>query len=124
MTTQTEKVGITPAPWRAIQWNCQAATTVVSERPDGNPLVVCECSGHGRYAEASLDDARLIAAAPELLEALERLIAWQRLGHTQKIAEKFGDSYFQTFLKDGTPGVTARIVYEAEDAIRKAKGTL
>jgi hypothetical protein len=61
----------TPGPWRAIQWNCNQPTTVVKERPGGNPLVICECSGHGRYAVESLGDARLIAAAPDLLEALE-----------------------------------------------------
>jgi len=33
-------------------------------------IVVAECSGFGRHSDESLADARLIAAAPKLLEAL------------------------------------------------------
>lgn len=63
----------TPGPWRVLAWECHAATTVVAD-VDGQQIVVAECSGHGRYADESLDDARLIAAAPELLEALQSIM--------------------------------------------------
>jgi hypothetical protein len=60
----------TPGPWKAIEWTCHAPTTVVTDIG----LVVAECTGHGRDASESLGDARLIAAAPELLEALEKMM--------------------------------------------------
>jgi hypothetical protein len=65
----------TPGPWKAIEWNIHAATTVVADRPGENPplIPICECSGHGRAADECLDDARLIAAAPRMLDLLERL---------------------------------------------------
>ena len=63
----------TPGPWKAIKWSCHAATTVVADRPDGKPLVICECSGHGRAADECLDDARLIAAVPRMLAVLRKL---------------------------------------------------
>jgi hypothetical protein len=62
----------TPGPWSARHWVCHAATTVVRE-VDGRVEVIAECSGFGRYADESLADARLIAAAPDLLAALKSL---------------------------------------------------
>lgn len=59
----------TPGTWEAVRRNCGAATTIKA-----GDIVVAECSGFGRYADASLADARLIAAAPELLRALIRLL--------------------------------------------------
>lgn len=59
----------TPGIWEAVRWNCGAATTIKA-----GDIVVAECSGFGRYADESLADARLIAAAPELLRALIRLL--------------------------------------------------
>ncbi|MDP9992011.1 hypothetical protein J2W28_001039 [Variovorax boronicumulans] len=56
----------TPGPWRAVEWTCHAATTVIA-----GGVVVAECSGFGRLADESLGDARLVAAAPELLVALQ-----------------------------------------------------
>jgi len=64
----------TPGPWSAVEWSCHAATTVVAD-VDGRRVVVADCSGHGRYATDSISDARLIAAAPELLEALKGMVA-------------------------------------------------
>ena len=69
-TTQTK---YSPAPW-----------TIVGERdtPDfavwngGGPI--CEISQTTGYAQADIANARLIAAAPELLEALVELYGqWQ-----------------------------------------------
>jgi len=65
----------TPGPWTAEAWNCRAKTTVRA----GN-LVVAECSGHGRYAPDCEGDARLIAAAPELLTALQKLLEEEHSG--------------------------------------------
>jgi hypothetical protein len=73
---QTEKTKAntpTPGPWEAIEWSCHAATTVVTEH-EGHRILIAECSGGGRSAAESVVDARLIAAAPELLEALEDIV--------------------------------------------------
>lgn len=59
----------TPGPWEAVEWKCHAATSVVVER-DGQVVQIAECSGFGRMSDECLADARLIAAAPDLLNAL------------------------------------------------------
>jgi hypothetical protein len=58
----------TPGPWKAVEWRCHAKTTVKA-----GEVVVAECSGQGRYASESIADAALIAAAPDLLDALEKI---------------------------------------------------
>ena len=68
----------TPGPWQAQEWNCHAATTIISG--DTNAcckdqfVVIAECSGNGRPSNECLADARLIAAAPELLAALRDFV--------------------------------------------------
>lgn len=60
----------TPEPWVARAWTSHAKTTVM----DGN-RIVAECgSGSGEYLAACEVDARLIAAAPDLLAAVQRLL--------------------------------------------------
>lgn len=54
----------TPGPWLAQAWNCHALTTVRA-----GEVTVAECSGHGRHTSESLADARLISAAPDLVDA-------------------------------------------------------
>jgi len=64
----------TPGPW---EWCKDSPTDVIVSKP-------CECSlatidvGCGNHAERQ-SNARLIAAAPELAEALEAMI--ERFGH-------------------------------------------
>lgn len=58
----------TPGTWEAKEWACHAATTVMS-----GDIVVAECSGHGRNSVDSIADANLIAAAPEMYEALKKM---------------------------------------------------
>lgn len=60
----------TPGPWIAKEYTCHAATTIIAA--DGTP--VAETSGFGRMSNDCVADARLIAAAPELLAALEILL--------------------------------------------------
>lgn len=64
----------TPGPWHAIEWNCHAPTAVATI-VDGRPIIVAECCGHGRDSKESVGDARLIAAAPDLLAALRAALA-------------------------------------------------
>lgn len=62
----------TPGPWRAIEWSSHVPTTV-ARIENGKTTVIAECSGNGRHSDESIGDAALIAAAPELLSALEYL---------------------------------------------------
>lgn len=63
----------TPGPWQAVEWSCHAATTIKA-----GDIVIAECSGAGRYINESLADARLIAAAPDLLAFAQSLVdAWE-----------------------------------------------
>lgn len=58
----------TPGPWQAIKWTCNAPTTVLVDdfTEFTKKRVVAECS--------KTADARLIAAAPELLAALRAML--------------------------------------------------
>ena len=60
----------TPGPWQAKEFTRHAQTTVISA--DG--IVIAETTGFGRLADDCIADARLIAAAPELLEALKCVV--------------------------------------------------
>lgn len=57
----------TPGPWVAKEFTCLAATTIIAE--DGTPIA--DTTGFGRRADDCLADARLIAAAPDLLEYVQ-----------------------------------------------------
>ena len=69
----------TPGPWTT---HADAPFEVVMDDGDVNPLIatVNACSASVDRPQA-LADARLIAAAPDLLAALEALTAWaERMG--------------------------------------------
>ena len=59
----------TPGPWRAEPWTCHAATSILA---DGNRLIA-DCAAIDGYSVNALPNARLIAAAPDLLTALKAL---------------------------------------------------
>ena len=65
-------MAITPGSWRAVSWHIAAATTIVSDSGTKR-TVVAECGGNGRPSTDSLDDARVMAAAPAMLAALRAL---------------------------------------------------
>ena len=71
----------TPGPWNAKEYVCHAATTIIAA--DGTPIA--ETTGFGRMADDCLADACLIAAAPELMEALFAFV---------EFAERHGEVVF------------------------------
>ncbi len=61
----------TPGPWRIIEIRGRAV--ILEPEQDGHVCKISEWADE--YAEEQEANARLIAAAPELLEALENLVS-------------------------------------------------
>ena len=59
----------TPGPWVARAWTSHAQTTVMAAE-----RLIADCGGGGENLSDCEADARLIAAAPDLLAAVERLL--------------------------------------------------
>lgn len=73
-----EELGISPAPWKQGEWVPYCENNIVRcdyNRKDGTPStrIVAECNATFSTEQARID-ARLIAAAPELYEALAALL--------------------------------------------------
>lgn len=65
----------TPGPWQSRQVLTDSGVTYVVESPSDALFEVCECSSPSEHAEEEVqDNARLIAAAPELLRALQPFV--------------------------------------------------
>lgn len=90
----------TPGPWRYVPWHVEEGPPAVRSSED---WIVC--------TTASDDDARLIAAAPEMYEALETVAQLLRDHHADQGAE---DGWQNEELRDAW--VAAR------DALAKAEG--
>ena len=87
----------TPGPWQAIAWACHGPTTIVSDH-GRTRTVIAECSGNGRSAEECVADARLIAAATELLAELKSARAVLRTAE-HDIADPLGKEVIERRLK-------------------------
>ena len=97
-----------PAPWRAEGYR----QTVVNDR-DGNTLALYPA--HDRTAETAQANARLIAAAPELL-AITELLA-------DSLEESHMDEVEQDHYGDGPEGCSyCAAIARARAAIAKARG--
>lgn len=73
-----EELGTSPAPWKHGEWVPYCEDNIVRcdyHRKDGTPStrIVAECNATFSTEQARID-ARLIAAAPELYEALAALL--------------------------------------------------
>lgn len=99
MTTKT--VGYTPGPWEYRQFY---------ENGELSGFTVSGIADIPEISDTAEANARLVAAAPELLEALEHFFEW----HADN---------FETFA-DETNMQLLCLANEAEVAIRKAKGEL
>ena len=103
MTTENKH---TPGPWAVVTDDTAAQVKGFPCIHSDNYIVV---GVEGMYGDIETDyaNARLIAAAPDLLEALERLATFEAFTF-----EEWGDD---------NPEVTARVEY-ARAAIAKARG--
>ena len=68
----------TPGPWQWFETEDGRARV----NPADGGLVIAECSTRNPFDEEQRANARLISAAPELYEALERLIAVYQTSHS------------------------------------------
>lgn len=73
-----EQLGISPAPWKQGEWVPYCENNIVRcdyHRKDGTPStrIVAECNATFSSEQARVD-ARLIAAAPDLYEALRECV--------------------------------------------------
>jgi hypothetical protein len=71
MTTREELVAHTPGPWRYSGFGL----FVKQDCGDRIGPIIARCAGHDEDAESQAN-ARLIAAAPELLRVAELLVDW------------------------------------------------
>lgn len=112
----------TPGPWRIYtrdRANGDYAIWVGEGFSEADALIADVSGGLGRVDEGDGDpfchqsaaNAKLIAAAPELLEALESCLAYVK-------------KYYKTLPDDGVEQdfLMGAVIYPAEEAIAKAKG--
>lgn len=69
----------TPGPWKLVPAKNPSYNLVCAERWHKLARVVVRMMGHGSDSEEGVANARLIAAAPELLEAAEKALQYMRL---------------------------------------------
>ena len=85
----------TPGMWHAQHWSCHAATTVGTTDAEGNFVEIAECAVPGLSTDQRIANARLIAAAPDLLDALRDFVsaadgAYAQGATTVSVAEASG----------------------------------
>ena len=88
-----EQLGISPAPWKRGEWVPFCEDNIVRcdyKRNDGTTRtrIVASCNATFSTEQAGID-ARLIAAAPELYEALYDVVAYCEATHLVP-SERFG----------------------------------
>lgn len=83
---QSPQPAHTPGPWQCLQAGDGPTKFAVADAEGLSILTIVEEEGHDFAAVYCDEDARLIAAAPELLEALtECMRALRMLGHTDVV---------------------------------------
>lgn len=103
----------TPSPWSAIRWTRHAATSIVVDDPAAvtGKRLIAECETE--------EDARLIAAVQELLEAVQAFMALD--GRFSTDAQSLIEAMARM---PGDDGEIARVVLKARIAIAKATGAM
>jgi hypothetical protein len=104
----------TPAPW-VIDDDNRTYVGIAGEFADGhNYAIIAETATHSLIGvREAIANARLIAAAPDMLEALEKLLEYEPSDRSEFRSDPKGDREFQTAKADFA---------SARAAIAKAKG--
>lgn len=113
MSTETKAA---LGPWKYFEQPVERATYGCRFAVDSRDESICEVIGTDSHAE---DLARLIAAAPEMLKALEALIYVTDQGREGGLILSRAD---QKPLTNGDQDVIDRAYIKADIALRKAKG--
>lgn len=124
--TLTPRPKSTPGPWRLVD---------IRHQKNGHIRIFTDASGHySRIAEVMHQsqeceaNARLIAAAPEMLEALETLrkavvsLVWEPMGETGDESDWFVCALCNARTRGSTGHTSDCPMSKAQAAIRKAKG--
>jgi hypothetical protein len=106
MTTQNAQH--TPGPWTVSDWNQAPSTAVIGSDASCIARTFSPLAGTIKDAQAN---ARLIAAAPDLLAALE--------AHRQVIDSMYEDGLI---IQDSMPQAYFQAERNADSAIRRARG--
>lgn len=95
----------TPGPWVVLSFYKDGSHPFIQSTTDINHprYLIASVQGNGMSITEQSANAKLIAAAPELLEALVQILGWRE-------------------LRDGMEFPTERIEVIARAAIAKAKG--
>ncbi len=102
MSTKSKPAKSTPGPWTIDSWRNGFVNKVAIQGPDGHGSTAPVCWVEANRPSAENEpNAHLIAAAPDLLTALEGVMEWQR-----GIQELLPDALFE----------------QMRSAIAKAKG--
>lgn len=106
----SDDVEHTPGPWQAdVDHQPNETPLIIAHtKPEGNAYVVAEVNQNGLLKGDWKVNARIIAAAPELLEAAKQLL--------QAISAEAGT------CAEVSPPVREQICSDARDAIAKAEG--
>lgn len=73
-------VSHSPSPWKVVD----EGITLGIQAADGTEVATSGGNFTGKHTERDLADARLIAAAPDLLVILKRLMAFVEAEHTEQ----------------------------------------
>ena len=111
-TSKTAPPTATPGPWRLTGSRC-LGWTIVGELPDGrgDTDALASCPDEA--------NARLIAAAPELMSALKAMLAYDEALRT---SGGKGDPYGTTYTATTISGKRADAMLKARTALAKARG--
>ena len=101
----------TKGPWKAEGWS-----GIVVNSQAGHTIVACPCGSPAAELGEIQANAKLIAAAPELLAVAGRLFAYLAEAHEQEMLTNHGD--------DSSPCSYCEALAEARSVIAKAGGAL
>lgn len=108
--------GHTEGQWRAEAWSCHAATTILVDDASlvTGKRIIAECE--------TVEDARLIAAAPMLLEALKPIAALRKHFTSKHGTRPTSGVIAAWHTAEGSDELTVEHLIAAVEAIAAATG--